>query len=256
MQAFNAWLLLCACVRQGTGITNRCMCGAGLHVMLRVLSAAQAIGAKFEEHYFGKEDTLAELKPLPTAVGKRSSGEAGGEDPVPQHNAITVLICRKRIQSRLLPGGGGAATLGNGNVLPGTMAAEGVLSALRQNFLLVSAAGIQGTSKPTEYVCVLDEIGFSPEALAMLTFWSCHTYGLCARYAALRWYYCVPPAAAWDTLADQCLYLCRTHCTGPCMLECGVFARASGRILTHVGACRCMPEHLQFVQRRRKRFVG
>ena len=117
-------------------------------------------------------------------MGKRSNTDLTGEDLLPQHCAVTVLVCRKRIQSRLLPGGSGARTLNNGNVLPGTVAAEGVLSALRQNFLLVSAAGIQGTSKPTEYVCILDEIGFSPESLAMLTFWSCHTYGLCARRAS------------------------------------------------------------------------
>lgn len=140
----------------------------------------QAVREAFDDFYMDREHELAAALPLPTAVGKRSTEEE--LDVMPQHCAMSVIVCRKRIQSRLLPGEG-SQTLHNGNVLPGTVASEGVLSALRQNFLLVSAAGIQGTSKPTEYVCIMDEIGFSPESLAMLSFWSCHTYGLCTRCA-------------------------------------------------------------------------
>lgn len=168
----------------------------------------QAIRDEVDDFYVGKEEELAALKPLPTAVGARVNTEEGPGDVLPKHCAMSVIICRKRIQSRLMPASGAShgQQLANGNVLPGTVATDGVLSALRQNFLLVSAAGIQGTSKPTEYVCILDEIGFSPESLAMLSFWSCHTYGLCTRCACFAFQHvfscclcssrCVPGANA------------------------------------------------------------
>jgi hypothetical protein len=38
-----------------------------------------------------------------------------------------------------------------------------------------------GTSRATRYICLLDELGFGPDGLQVLTYWLCYLYCRCTR---------------------------------------------------------------------------
>jgi hypothetical protein len=45
------------------------------------------------------------------------------------------------------------------------------------------ATGIQGTNRAAKYSVLRDEIGFSADALQLMTYWLCHTFVRCTRCA-------------------------------------------------------------------------
>lgn len=47
--------------------------------------------------------------------------------------------------------------------------------------IIPTCAGLQGTNKPAHYSVLLDEIGFGPDGMQLLTFWLCFTYQRCTR---------------------------------------------------------------------------
>ena len=52
-------------------------------------------------------------------------------------------------------------------------------------FYLNSHAAVLGTSKPTKYILVRDEIGFKMSELQLLTFWLTHLYARCTRSVSI-----------------------------------------------------------------------
>jgi len=52
-------------------------------------------------------------------------------------------------------------------------------------FYLNSHAAVLGTSKPTKYILVSDEIGFKMTELQLLTFWLTHLYARCTRSVSI-----------------------------------------------------------------------
>ena len=63
-----------------------------------------------------------------------------------------------------------------GNLLPGTVVDRMITRASSFEFYLCSHAGIRGTSKPTLYLVMHDDYGFSSNELQKLTFNLCFTY--------------------------------------------------------------------------------
>jgi hypothetical protein len=68
--------------------------------------------------------------------------------------------------TRLFPLPGDAANLDRmANVLPGSVVDKQVVGCHEHDFLLVSAASVQGTSRPAHFQVVADDVGFGADAL-------------------------------------------------------------------------------------------
>jgi len=86
----------------------------------------------------------------------------------PYTPALTIVICGKRHHTRFYPVEAANADH-NGNPRPGTVVDRGVTSVYHFDFFLQAHGGLQGTTKPTHYFVVHDEIGFKADELQNLT---------------------------------------------------------------------------------------
>ncbi|XP_010510717.1 PREDICTED: protein argonaute 5 isoform X2 [Camelina sativa] len=104
---------------------------------------------------------------------------------------VTFVIVQKRHHTRLFPAqhGNRDMTDRSGNILPGTVVDTQICHPNEFDFYLNSHAGIQGTSRPAHYHVLLDENGFSADALQTLTNNLCYTYARCTKAVSI-----VPPA--------------------------------------------------------------
>lgn len=101
--------------------------------------------------------------------------------------AITYIIVQKRHHARLFitnPKDGDRS----GNVPAGTVVDGDITTATNHDFYLCSHAGIQGTSRPTHYQVIWDEIGLGANFLQDLTNSMCYLYPRCTRSVSI-----VPP---------------------------------------------------------------
>lgn len=96
---------------------------------------------------------------------------------------VTFIIVQKRHHSRLFPQRQDADR--SGNLLPGTVCDEGIVDPKEFDFYLCSHAGLKGTSKPTHYHVLYDEIGFSADDMQQLTYKLCHVYSRCSRVTSI-----------------------------------------------------------------------
>lgn len=141
--------------------------------------------------------------------------QSGGPEYRPK---LVIIVGQKRHQTRLFPdmdearggrgsgkdsgswqggwgskGGRADGDTGNGNVLPGTVAGEGIAQPGHLNFFLVSAHGIKGTSVPCHYHVLHADARLNVEAkdLEQVTFQLCHLYSRADKvvgYAAPAYY--------------------------------------------------------------------
>ncbi|KAF8099622.1 hypothetical protein N665_0241s0055 [Sinapis alba] len=104
---------------------------------------------------------------------------------------VTFVIVQKRHHTRLFPAqhGNRETTDKSGNIQPGTVVDTKICHPTEFDFYLNSHAGIQGTSRPAHYHVLVDENGFSADALQMLTNNLCYTFARCTRSVSV-----VPPA--------------------------------------------------------------
>jgi len=86
----------------------------------------------------------------------------------PYKPALTIVICGKRHHTRFYPVEEANADQ-NGNPRPGTVVDRGVTAVYHFDFFLQAHGGLQGTTKPTHYFVVHDEIGFKADELQNLT---------------------------------------------------------------------------------------
>ncbi|PPQ77920.1 hypothetical protein CVT25_015395 [Psilocybe cyanescens] len=86
----------------------------------------------------------------------------------PYRPAITVVICGKRHHTRFYPTEDANADQ-NGNPKAGTVVDRGVTSVYNFDFFLQAHGGLQGTTRPTHYYVVHDDIGFQADQLQVLT---------------------------------------------------------------------------------------
>ncbi|KAF7293020.1 Argonaute-like protein [Mycena indigotica] len=91
------------------------------------------------------------------------------ETPVANYNPkLTIVICGKRHHTRFYPAEQNDAA-GDGNPKAGTVVDRGVTAVYEFDFFLQAHGGLQGTTRPTHYYVVHDEIGFTADLLQGLT---------------------------------------------------------------------------------------
>ncbi|KAF9444196.1 argonaute-like protein [Macrolepiota fuliginosa MF-IS2] len=81
---------------------------------------------------------------------------------------LTIVVCGKRHHTRFFPAEEKAAD-GKANPLPGTVVDRGITSVYLFDFFLQAHGSLQGTSKPTHYHVIHDEIGFTADKIQTLT---------------------------------------------------------------------------------------
>ncbi|EPQ51876.1 argonaute-like protein [Gloeophyllum trabeum ATCC 11539] len=86
----------------------------------------------------------------------------------PYKPKLTIVICGKRHHTRFYPTEAENAD-DKGNPVPGTVVDQGVTAVYDFDFFLQAHGGLQGTTRPTHYYVVYDEIGFSADQLQGLT---------------------------------------------------------------------------------------
>ncbi|PSR75783.1 hypothetical protein PHLCEN_2v8900 [Hermanssonia centrifuga] len=86
----------------------------------------------------------------------------------PYSPKLTIVVCGKRHHTRFFPTEAQQAA-GDGNPRPGTVVDRGVTAVYEFDFFLQAHGGLQGTTRPTHYYVVHDEIGFKADQLQTLT---------------------------------------------------------------------------------------
>uniref|UniRef100_A0A1J3FIA8 Protein argonaute 2 n=1 Tax=Noccaea caerulescens TaxID=107243 RepID=A0A1J3FIA8_NOCCA len=108
---------------------------------------------------------------------------------------ITVIVAQKRHQTRFFPATANDGS-DKGNVPSGTVVDTKVIHPSEYDFYLCSHHGGIGTSKPTHYYTLWDEIGFSSDQMQKLIFEMCFTFTRCTKPVSL-----VPPVYYADMVA-------------------------------------------------------
>lgn len=86
----------------------------------------------------------------------------------PYKPKLTIVICGKRHHTRLYPTEEAHADR-NGNPVAGTVVDRGITAVYDFDFYLQAHGGLQGTTRPTHYYVVYDEIKFTADELQPLT---------------------------------------------------------------------------------------
>ncbi|KXN84381.1 Protein argonaute-2 [Leucoagaricus sp. SymC.cos] len=81
---------------------------------------------------------------------------------------LTIVVCGKRHHTRFFPTNPGDAD-NKANPLPGAAVDRGITSVCHFDFYLQAHGSLQGSSKPTHYFIIHDEIGFTQDQLQALT---------------------------------------------------------------------------------------
>ncbi|OWZ16857.1 Argonaute1 [Phytophthora megakarya] len=97
---------------------------------------------------------------------------------------ITFVIVQKRHNTRLFPDNPKDADR-SGNVKAGTVVDTGICHPIENDFYLMSHGGLQGTSRPTHYHVLVNEIGFTADELQTLTYKLCYTFARCTRSVSM-----------------------------------------------------------------------
>lgn len=102
---------------------------------------------------------------MPQLIKAFASYNTPGQVYRPQ---LTIVICGKRHHTRFYPTDANNADR-DGNPRPGTVVDRGVTAIYDFDFFLQAHGGLQGTTRPTHYYVVHDEIKFSADSLQKLT---------------------------------------------------------------------------------------
>lgn len=97
---------------------------------------------------------------------------------------LTVVICGKRHHTRFYPT---EALNGdhNGNPKPGTIVDRGVTAIYEYDFFLQAHGGLQGTTRPTHYYVVCNEMGMNADDLQSLTNTISYTFARATKAVSL-----------------------------------------------------------------------
>ncbi|KAL4586486.1 hypothetical protein LXL04_011122 [Taraxacum kok-saghyz] len=106
--------------------------------------------------------------------------------------AITFVIAQKRHTTRLFLNDRNEV----GNVPPGTVVDTTIVQPFEFDFYLCSHFGGMGTSKPTHYTVIWDEIGFTSDEMQKLVYHLCYVFARCTKPVSL-----VPPVYYADLVA-------------------------------------------------------
>ena len=86
----------------------------------------------------------------------------------PYDPKLTIVICGKRHHTRFFPTNAAHAAQ-DGNPRPGTVVDRGTAAIFEYDFYLQAHGGLQGSTRPTHYFVVHDEIGIGADQLQSLT---------------------------------------------------------------------------------------
>jgi len=120
-------------------------------------------------HQFGSVRQM-ELKAI-----RQACTRVGGAGYKP---AIVFIIVQKRNHCRFFQPRTGA---GHDNPHPGTVVDREVTTQSHFDFYMCSHYGLKGTSRPTHYHVLHDDLTLSADELQRFTFDLCHLYGRCTR---------------------------------------------------------------------------
>ena len=101
--------------------------------------------------------------PQMKAAFRKFSSDASPYDP-----KLTIVICGKRHHTRFFPTNVAHAAP-DGNPRPGTVVDRGTAAIYEYDFYLQAHGGLQGTTRPTHYYVIHDEIGIGADQLQCLT---------------------------------------------------------------------------------------
>ncbi|KAF5392022.1 hypothetical protein D9757_003266 [Collybiopsis confluens] len=104
-----------------------------------------------------------EMPAIQAAFRKFASGAQAKYNP-----KLSIIVCGKRHHTRFYPMDERNAD-NNGNPKAGTVVDQGVTAVYHYDFFLQAHGGLQGTTRPTHYYVVHDEIGFKADELQTLT---------------------------------------------------------------------------------------
>ncbi|KAI3378394.1 hypothetical protein SNEBB_008915, partial [Seison nebaliae] len=98
---------------------------------------------------------------------------------------VTLIVVGKRHHTRLFPQNRKDAVGRSGNVPAGTVVDTKIVDPKAFDFYLCSHEGIMGTSKPSHYIVLHDENGFTSDSIQRFTFDLCHLYARCTRSVSI-----------------------------------------------------------------------
>ncbi|KZT65518.1 Piwi-domain-containing protein [Daedalea quercina L-15889] len=129
-----------------------------------------------------------ELPSIKAAFEEMSEPSPGRAAYTPK---LSIIVCVKRHHTRFYPTETQHMS-SNGNTLPGTVVDKGVSDAFLFEFYL------QGTVKPTRYVVIYDDIGFTSDVLQQGTHMLCYLYPRATKAVSY-----VPPAYLADLACER-----------------------------------------------------
>ncbi|EIW72602.1 hypothetical protein TREMEDRAFT_12051, partial [Tremella mesenterica DSM 1558] len=96
---------------------------------------------------------------------------------------ILVCICAKRHNTRFF--GSELDIDKTGNLPSGLVVDRSVTHPFVFDFFLQAHSSRAGTARPTHYVCLLDELGMTPDELQQLVYNLCHSFSRCTKSVSL-----------------------------------------------------------------------
>ena len=93
---------------------------------------------------------------------------------------ITLVVVQKRHQTRLFAANPRDADR-SGNEHPGVVVDSGIVHPREHAFFLNAHSGLQGTNKPIHYHVLIDQNGFSADALQLWTYFQSYLFARCTR---------------------------------------------------------------------------
>lgn len=96
---------------------------------------------------------------------------------------ILICICAKRHNTRFF--GKDEAVDTSGNLPPGLVVDQAVTHPYAFDFYLQAHAGRVGTARPTHYICLVDELGLSPDHLQKMVHSMCYAFARCTKSVSL-----------------------------------------------------------------------
>ncbi|KAF8655729.1 hypothetical protein AX16_002966 [Volvariella volvacea WC 439] len=110
---------------------------------------------------------------------------------------LTFVVCGKRHHTRFNPTRAEDADI-NGNPRPGTVVDRGVTSVYHFDFFLQAHGGLQGTTRPTHYYVLHDDLNFKADELQSLTNSVSYLFGRATKAVSL-----VSPAYYADLACER-----------------------------------------------------
>ncbi|KAJ7151373.1 argonaute-like protein [Mycena crocata] len=137
-------------------------------MMVERLKLFLATSKTLPQHILVFRDGVSEGQ-FPIVIAEEMPAMKAAFKQFPQYNPkLTIVICGKRHHTRFYPTEAGNAA-NDGNPKAGTVVDRGVTAVYEFDFFLQAHGGLQGTTRPTHYYVVHDEIGFTADLLQQLT---------------------------------------------------------------------------------------